>query len=382
MKKLFLLIILISLLAGTLQMEAASIKVFIQKRSFDDKGGLRADAVIQAVDMFLVSRLKKDYPCVEYLDTDGLTDLLSVERQRQLFGTGDENALQNMASALGCKYLISINVKVMEDRAIISLFFMDNTKAKTFSRAVETAPYGDLAIDAAEKAANILFDGLKTYEICPFKGEITIKIVSSYKDDQTEQYPVYCNGSDGIFIKTISLDKYSENEWTLYKNSFNASSGNVKFNLSEELTIDESNPCYDCAPNKQGLRSYNENITTYASLQKLSNESESEGVKVDDARAYLTFLDDGTYTLKIKASSTDGEKKTIKEVTAQGVCDNSNEPPKKTTNKIDEGILEIFGPFTGTAQDKSLSHSDTIKRTNPASEEEETITYEFNLTRD
>lgn len=382
MKKLFLLIILISLLAGTLQMEAASIKVFIQKRSFDDKGGLRADAVIQAVDMFLVSRLKKDYPCVEYLDTDGLTDLLSVERQRQLFGTGDENALQNMASALGCKYLISINVKVMEDQAIISLLFMDNTKAKTLSRAVETAPYGDLAIDAAEKAANILFDGLKTYEICPFKGEITIKIVSSYKDDQTEQYPVYCNGSDGIFIKTISLDKYSENEWTLYKNSFNASSGNVKFYLSEELTIDESNPCYDCAPNKQGLRSYNEKITTYASLQKLSNESESEGVKVDDARAYLTFLDDGTYTLKIKASSTDGEKKTIKEVTAQGVCDNSNEPPKKTTNKIDEGILEIFGPFTGTAQDKSLSHSDTIKRTNPASEEEETITYEFNLTRD
>lgn len=382
MKKHFISIILISLLAGTLQMEAAPIKVFIQKRSFDDKGGLRADAVIQAVDMFLVSRLKKDYPCIEYLDTDGLTALLSVERQRQLLGTSDENALQNMASALGCKYLISINVKVMQDQAIISLIFMDNTRAKTLSRAVETASYGDLAIDAAEKAANNLFDGLKTYEICPFKGEITIKIISSNKDDQTEQYPVYCNGSDGIFRKTIKLDKYSENDWSLYKNSFNASTGTVKFNLSEELTIDEYNPCYECSPNKQGSRSYNEKITTYASLQKLSNESESEGVKVDDARAYLTFLDDGTYTLKIKASSTQGEKKTIKEVTAQGVCKNSTEPPKKTTNKIDEGILEIFGPFTGTAQDKSLSHSDTITRTNPTSGEEETITYEFNLTRD
>jgi len=137
MKKQFISIILISLLAGTLKMEAAPIKVFIQKRSFDDKGGLRADAVIQAVDMFLVSRLKKDYPCVEYLDTDGLTALLSVERQRQLLGTGDENALQNMASALGCKYLISINVKVMQDQSLITLIFMDNTKAKTLSLFAE-----------------------------------------------------------------------------------------------------------------------------------------------------------------------------------------------------------------------------------------------------
>jgi len=382
MKKQFISIILISLLAGTLKMEAAPIKVFIQKRSFDDKGGLRADAVIQAVDMFLVSRLKKDYPCVEYLDTDGLTALLSVERQRQLLGTGDENSLQNMASALGCKYLISITVKVMQDQAIISLLFMDNAKAKTLSRSSQVAQYGDPSIDAAEKATNDLFDGLKTYEICPFKGEITLKITSSKKDDQAEQYSVYCNGIDGIFNKTIKLDKYSENEWSLYKNSFNASTGNVKFNLSEEVSIEEYNPCYECSPTKQGSRSYNEKTTTYASLQKLSNESESEGVKVDDARAYLTFLDDGTYTLKIKASSAQGEKKTIKEVTAQGVCDNSNEPPKKTTNKIDEGILEIFGPFTGTAQDKSLSHSDTITRTNPASGEEETITYEFNLKRD
>ena len=382
MKKYFISIILVSLLAGTLQMEAAPIKVFIQKRSLDDKGGLRAEAVIQAVDMFLVSRLKKDYPCVEYLDTDGLTALLSVERQRQLLGTGDENALQNMASALGCKYLISINVKVIQDQAIISLLFMDNTRAKTLSRSSQVAQYGDPSIDAAEKATNDLFDGLKQYEICPFMGEVMVKVLSTKKDSQTEEYPVYCNGVDGNFSRTTKLDKYSENEWSLYKKSFNASTGNVKFNLSEELTIDEYNPCYECSPNKQGSRSYNEKTTTYASLQKLSNESESEGVNVDDARAYLTFLDDGTYTLKIKASSTQGEKKTIKEVTAQGVCKNSNDPPEKTTNKIDEGIFEIFGPFTGTAQDKSLSHSETITRINPTSGEEETITYEFNLTRD
>lgn len=38
-------------------------------------------------------------------------------------------------------------------------------------------------------------------------------------------------------------------------------------------------------------------------------ESESEGIKVDDARCYLTFMDDGTYILKVTAASTQGEKK-------------------------------------------------------------------------
>lgn len=381
MKKYFLLIILISLLAATFQIEASPIKVFIKKSSFDDKGGLRAAAVIQAVDMFLVPRLKKEYPCLEYLDTDGLSALLSLERQRQLLGTGDENALQNMASALGCKYLISINVKVIQDQTIISLLFMDNTRAKTLSRSSQVAQYGDPVFDAAETATNNLFDGLKEYEICPFKGEIKVKVISTKKDTQTESYGVYCNGNDGTYLKTTTIDNYSENDWALYKNSFNASTGNVKFNLSEEFKIEEENSCFECSPNKQGPRTYYEKITTYALVNGLSNESESYGIKVDDARCYLTFLNDGTYTLRVTAASTQGEKKTIKEITAQGVCQNINEKPKTTINKIDEGLYQTFGPFIGNAQDKTLSHKETIKKAT-ASGEEETITYEFNLTRE
>jgi hypothetical protein len=382
MKKYFLLVILLSLLAVTLEIKAAPVKAFILLKSFDDTGGTRAAAILQALDMFVVARLKKDYPCVEYFDTDGLHAIISWERQRQLLGSGDETELQNLGAALGSKYLIVLNAEVRNNQALITAIFMDNIKAKTLSRSFQNAPYGDAAVDAAEEVANKLFDALKTYEICPFKGNINIKIESTLKDNQTEEYSVYCNGLDGYYKKTTSTDNYSENEWTLFKNSFNASTGTVKFNLSEESTIDEYNPCYECSPTKQGQRSYNEKITTYASLQNLSNESESEGVNVDDARAYLTFLDDGTYTLRIKASSTQGEKKTIKEVTAQGICDNSNEPPKKTTNKIDEGINELLGPFTGTAQEKVLSQKDTIKKTDPVSGEEQTITYEFNLTRE
>lgn len=382
MKKILVTLIFLLTLAPTIQPQANPTKVFIQMATSDDKGETRAAALMQWLNGSVYKRIKKDYPCLDIFDSDGLSAIISWERQRQLLGGEGELSLQELGAALGCKYLIALNIKVLNNQAQISAIFMDNTKAKTLSRKFETAPYGEPAIDAAEKVANNLFEDLKTYEICPFKGEIIIKIASSKKDEQTEEYPVYCNGTDGNFRKTIKIDNFSENEWTLFKKSFNASTGTVKFNLSEELTIEEYNPCYECSPTKQGNRSYNEKVTTYASLQKLSNESESEGVNVDDARAYLTFLDDGTYTLKIKASSTQGEKKTIKEVKAQGVCENLNDPPEKTTNKIDEGILEIFGPFTGTAQDKVLSQKDTITKTDPISGEEQTITYEFNLTRE
>jgi hypothetical protein len=227
-----------------------------------------------------------------------------------------------------------------------------------------------------------ILDGLKKYEICPFKGDINIKITSTKKDSQKEEYPVYCNSMDGYYKKTVTIDNYSENDWTINKVKKEQANGTVQFNLSEELTIEEINPCYECSTTKQGQRIYNEKTTTYADIQKSSRDDGGSGIIVDSARVILHFLDDGTYTVRVKAASNDGLKKTIKEIKAQGVCDNSNEPPKKTTNKIDEGLYELLGPFPGTAQDKVLSQKDTIKKTDPVSGEEQTITYEFNLTRE
>lgn len=335
--------------------------------------------------------LKEKYACTTVLTTSDVGDLLGWERKKFLLGVGSDETVKNIGDALNVDYLISIEVSVVigEKFIVNGTLIPRRAKPVLVFPLVRASAYSNYSknsfnqIDAnLKEVAKRLIDGLKQIEICPFKGDIIVKVETIKKDNQTEQYSVYCNEMDGTYKKTTTINNYSENEWRLYKNSLNACTGNVKFNLSEELTIDEYNPCYECSPKKQGARSYNEKVTTYASIQNLSKESEFGGIKVDDARAYLTFLDDGTYTLKIKASSTHGQKKTIKEVSAQGVCNNLNDPPEKTTNKIDEGITETFGPFTGTSQDKVLSHKDTIKRTDPVSGEEQTITYEFNLTRE
>lgn len=352
--------------------------------------GVRGKEVEAAIGLFATifwEKAKEKYPCVVVTTKADVVALLDNERQKQLLGssTGD-NELYN---ALGCDFLISLEVGILvgDKFSVTAVLFPQRTKPYLPTiRASANSDYNENSF--AQNEANLkevsqkILDGLKKYEICPFKGEINIKITSTKKDKKQEEYPVYCNGLDGYYRKTLTINNYSESDWTIKKVKKEQANGTVQFNLSEELTIEEINPCYECSTTKQGQRIYNEKTTTYADIQKSTRDDGGSGIILDSARVILNFLDDGTYTVRVKAASDDGLKKTIKEVKAQGICDNLNEPPQKTTNKINAGLYELLGPFTGTAQDKVLSQKDTIKKTDPVSGEEQTITYEFNLTRE
>jgi hypothetical protein len=325
-------------------------------------------------------KLSEVYDCAAIKTSTEVKLALDHVRTIQLLSDNDtQGMIKNVGNSLGCDYLVNLKIIVKENTAIVSAAFLDNKKANAMSRATVTTSYGAVDKGTYDDIAKQLIDGLKTYEICPFTGPVNVNIISALKDKQTEEYPVYCNQFDGMFRKTSTIDNYSENDWAIEKTDKNSANGNVKFNLSEESKIEEYNYCYECSPTKQGQRTYFEKTTTYAYVQGLSNDSESYGVKVDDARVSITFLDDGTYTVRVKAASTQGEKKIKKEIHAEGICNNISNKPETITNRVDEGINEIFGPFTGNAQDKFLSQKETIKRINPVSDEEETITYEFNL---
>jgi len=327
-------------------------------------------------------KLTETYSCVSVMTQYELTSTLNNLRKRALLSNGDDETLSTIGSQLNCDYLISVKATIKGQTAIINAFCLDTKIVKSLCRVVLTVPYSSLDANVYENVSNQLIDGIKKHEICPFKGDINVKIIATKKDTQEEEYSVYCNKLDGYYKRTVTIDNYSENDWTINKVKKEQANGTVQFNLSEELTIEEINPCYECSTTKQGQRIYNEKTTTYADIQKSSRDDGGSGIIVDSARVILHFLDDGTYTVRVKAASNDGLKKTIKEVKAQGICDNSNEPPQKTTNKINTGLYELLGPFPGTAQDKVLSQKDTIKKTDPVSGEEQTITYDFNLTRE
>jgi hypothetical protein len=351
--------------------------------------GARGKEVEGAIGLFasiFYDQAIEKYSCVVVTTKADVVAMLGHEKQKQLLGssTGD-NELHN---ALGCDFLISLEVGILvgDKFSVTAVLIPQRTKPNIpIVRASAYSDYNNNSFDQNEanlkEVSKKILDGLKKYEICPFKGDINIKITSTKKDSKKEDYPVYCNSMDGYYKKTVTIDNYSESDWTIKKIGRETANGTVQFNLSEELIIDEINPCYECSPTKQGQRTYYEKTTTYADIQKSSMSDDGSGIILDSARVILNFLDDGTYTVRIKAVSKQGTKKTIKEVRAQGVCDNSNEPPKKTTNKIDEGLYELLGPFTGTAEDKVLSQKNTITKTTDSGEEQ-TITYEFNLTRD
>ncbi len=339
-------------------------------------------------DMFLTDAImafQEKFPCVGI--SDPVSTMYCIEELRlqstSAFGGRDVvPIIKNMSTAISNGYKVRYSIFAISEEMAHADVKCEDKKGNVLVDFSQEFNIMSFINQDQNELCQLLIKKLSKYEICPYKGEISIKILSTKRDSQTEEYPVYCNGSDGMYRKTTTIDNYSENDWTIQKNEKNASTGNVKLTISEEFKVEEQNPCFECSPQKQGLRTYFEKITTKADIQGLSKESESHGIKVTDARTYITFLDDGTYTLRVTASSKQGVKKTTKEVSASGICKNINQKPKTITNKIDEGLNETFGPFTGTGLDKTLSHKDTIKRKNPTTGEEETIVYEFNLTRE
>ncbi len=385
MKK--LLIILLFILISLEVTPAKKPRFFLTYKVICDSSLiLSANNKMYLLEDIVAKKIQEVYSCAEINTFNSVSQRLDDLRKIWLLNDIPNDELQesisNIAKDMSCDYLVSLKMQVFKDNTLIKITIMDSKNAMPLSIATTSLSLNSIDNNSCENISKQLIDGLKTFEICPFTGPITINIISTLKDNKKEEYPVYCNESDGMYRKTIDIDNYSENNWTIEKTDKHAAKGNVNFNLSEEMKIEEQNSCYECSPNKQGPRTYSAKTTTYSTLQGLSNESESYGIKVDDARAEITFLDNGTYTIRVKAASTQGEKKTKKEVHAEGVCNNISNNPETITNKIDEGVNEIFGPFTGNAQDKILSQKDTIKRTDPNTNEESTITYEFNLTRE
>jgi hypothetical protein len=101
----------------------------------------------------------------------------------------------------------------------------------------------------------------------------------------------------------------------------------------------------------------------------------------EDARAEITFLENGTYTLKVRAATRKVDLGLRIEKHAEGTCSNDNPPPEEITKKADIPLVEIFGPFSGTGEDKVLNQKETIIREDPITKEKTTITFDFRLSR-
>jgi len=351
----------------------------------NDKGMLSASSYLPYFESQVMSGLKKTFPCVEVNTASGIAALISWDRQRQLLSAsnGDENSLGNIAGSLGCDYLICLKVSVFDNIATLNAVCYDYRKINAIARALERGPHGDAALDALEKATQDMVDGIAKYEICPFKGKVQVKVTSNLEKKEEEEYGVYCNKKDEVYRKETTIRNHSEKDWQLEKTGLKSAKGTVNYNISEEFSLVEENGCFRCKSGREGGRTLRERTTTKGKIEGLSQESTQEGLPVDDARISLKFMDDGTYTIVVKAASRKGDLTMIKEAHSEGTCDQVNVAPKPILKKADIGIRDMtFGPFDGTAKEKILSNQQVINETDPVSEEENQYFIEFNLKRD
>ena len=376
-KHIILLMLLLAFCAGLAT--AAKTRFFIAT-SWNNQA---ATGYFPHFEVEFANALKKEFPCVETMSDNTILTLLEHEKQKQFLGAGDYEEISTIGQAMGCDYLVSLKVQVLGTTTLITALCADTRRSKVISRSMASVVDGSAGVKAMDKVIKELIEGLKSYEICPFTGPIDVVVKTELTDKKNESYAVYCNGMDGLYKRDVTVNNAGDANWKLNKTSKNRLNGSVTYSLREETETEEQNDCHTCTSGRLGPRTYKETVLKTAKVEGLSNESVADNQQIEDARAEIKFLDNGTYTLTIKAASRKGDMKLRTEKKAEGTCDNQNPPPVSIDKKADVPLKETtFGPFPGTSLDKVLSHKDTFTTIDPVTKEKTTITYDFNLKRD
>lgn len=334
----------------------------------------------------LFIKINAELPCIDYRNLQDVKPCVEELRLQETpaFGNHDNSQkIKDLVDAVkNSDYCVSSSFSEVSNDMVRVEVECTNRKGKSIAVISTSGAPDDLFGEGMTELVNKFVKQLMKHEICPFKGPVNVHIISKIAKIETDEYPVYCNKTDGIYQRKTTVNNKTNNDWNLNKNDKYETTGSVQFALNEETKIEESNDCYKCSSGNEGKRTYWEKSLSTASIQGLSRKSQSHGVTIEDARVELTFLDDSTYTIRIQAASEQGIMNIKSEKQATGKCDNISSNPKKYDKKIDIGLNQVFGPFKGTAEDIVLTHKNTIKSIDPISEEETIITYEFNLKRD
>ena len=378
-----MIVLFSSLFIGQLRSEPQP-RFFGMTKAQGDENGKLAEAYIPYFITLIDNNLKKSFPCAAVLFQSDVSTLLEHTRQLALL-TGNDGNLKSIGESVRCDYLLSLVVIVSHNQATIRASCIDNKTSKMMANAMESGSNGDAGISAMEKVAEKLVKQIERYEICRFKGKVQLKVVTQLKKNEKDEYAVFCNNTDGKYRKTTTINNYSEQIWDLEKVGLDEGSGTMALVGQDESMIDEQDACHKCSSGTEGPWFYQEKTIGTTKIEGLSHKVIIEGVTNPpdaDVRVSLTFKDDDTYFITLKAASDLGKKKIFSHIQAGGNCDQINKPDVNSELTINTALLETYGPYPGKAIDKNLTLSKEWKEVDPVSKEEKTITLKFDLKHD
>lgn len=377
------LVLLLSVIGFT---SAQQTKFFVKINSpAEGDSNLLGIALSNWFEVSLKNSLKKKYPCAATISNYDINNLLELERKKELLAADDGGeTLGETGRSMGCDYLVAFNINIVGKNVFLNAFCAYLRNDKVISRVSEQCPdvySSDKAVDIVERMADKVVEGLKTREICTYKGTVIITVKSHKENTEKDEYPVSCNGTEQVY-KINSKSQTSETDnWNLTKTSKIEGSGTVKQEIYDELITEEENGCYACPSGREGGRTYYERAITTMDVEGLSQESVENGKHVDDSTIKLEFYPDSTYTIEIKATSQKGPVVVTKEEHAEGTCDIINNHTTKETSLYDAPLPLVLGPFKGNSLCKTLKEKNVEKTTDPETGEVKEITFEFELTR-
>jgi hypothetical protein len=329
----------------------------------------------------VVNEMERNYPCV------GVTDPKSIEicmgelrlQATPEFGSRDIRPVVNkIANSLtnpdfAVKYSMYVNSEEMAQATVTCA----NSEGEIIADFSEPFPPSEVTGEAIISPVKRLMDNLKKHEICPYTGPVNVEVTSEREESSSSSTP--CDA--GMIVTDVEINSNSTLRWELVKEDLARTSGTVTYDMKENYKTVISNSCYICDDGTKGFAKTTETTESEARVQGLSNESISDGAQVSDARIRITFLDDGTYLLTVKATSEKGPMKITTEKKFDGPCtsSNENEPPDTKNKSIDVPITAVFGPYKGTAEDKVLSQNE--EKDVSQGKEKSTVKIDFTLTR-
>ncbi|NVO21083.1 MAG: hypothetical protein HXX13_15380 [Bacteroidetes bacterium] len=349
----------------------------------DNKGSSNADLFSLGLEGDIRTQFQDQLPCATAFSLDDVYTALQHERERQLLGVSDDGYGLDMAGALGASYLITIQVTIISQNVFFIVKLLDPKKAETIISLADKGTNDESAFDVAKRLSKKFFEKICRLEICPYKGRIKVHVLSELKADTTKEYPVYCQGRDRKYTISHKENKTTDNFWTFEKEGKVWARGFLDFTISEVTENEIDNGCYKCPSGDLYRRYYHDKITKTGNIDGVSEESELYGVRINDVRVEITFNDDDTYTMQVKAASRKSEISETIFRYAEGWCDAINDPDKTVKNTIDIAMPYTFGPFKGTAKDKNLKEKpEPTVKIDPVSGEKTTIEVEFDLERE
>jgi hypothetical protein len=161
--------------------QAKQDKAANQKYGADEPG-----AIESVLETMLAKALAAKFPCAKSLDRSAVRTMLTVTRQRALFGNDDDSALAKIGAALGAKYLIDVTVQGVGDQLDINGVVLDDSSGAALSRLTVVSGGGTAAYGPIQQFATNLVNGISGGPQCSgyWKGTVGVTYVMKWNDER------------------------------------------------------------------------------------------------------------------------------------------------------------------------------------------------------